>query len=87
MRASGVVPADPVADNAAGMLQTFKAVAMHTLFLQGPDHPLHHAVLLRAVRRDELLLQAVAPDQPCVGPTGEHQAIVRAQQEWLPYAT
>lgn len=65
------------------MLQTFKAVPMHTLFLQGPDHALHYAALLRAVRRDEFLLQAIAPDQPCVGPAGKHQAIIRAQQERL----
>ena len=70
MRAPGVVPADPVADHAVGMLQTFKAVPMQTLFLQGPDHRFHHAALLWPVRRDELLLQAVAPDQSGVSPAG-----------------
>jgi len=69
------------------MLKTFKAVPMHTLFLQGADYTLHHAVLLRAVRCDELLLQAIAPDQSRVSPAGEHQTVVRAQQARLPYAT
>jgi hypothetical protein len=70
LRAPSVVPADPVADHAAGMQQTLKAVPMLTLFLQGPGHRFRHAVLLRAVRRDELLLQAVVPDQSGVGPAG-----------------
>jgi hypothetical protein len=65
------------------MLQTFKAVPMYTLFLQGPDHALHRAVLLGAMRRDKLLLQILAPNQSCVGPAGEDKTVVRAQQEQL----
>ncbi|GGM17412.1 hypothetical protein GCM10011534_44260 [Pseudooceanicola nanhaiensis] len=40
-----------------------KAMAVNALLLEGPDDALDHAVLLGAVRRDELLLQAVASDQ------------------------
>lgn len=45
------------------MLQRFEAVPMHALLLERSDHPLDQAVLLRAVRRDELLVQPVASDQ------------------------
>lgn len=40
------------------------------------DHALDHAVLLRAVRGDELLLQAIAFDQGRVAAAGEHQTVV-----------
>lgn len=76
-----VVELDPAADHAHGVLLGFEAVAVHALLLQRPDHALHHAVLLRAVRGDELLLQAVAAHQPRVRTTGENQAVVRPQQE------
>lgn len=57
-----VVQADPVCDHAAGVLQGFEPVAMHALVFERSDHALDHAVLLRAVGNDELLLQAMAPD-------------------------
>ena len=58
-----VIKAYPVANHATGMLQGFEAVAMCTLLFQRPDHPLDHAILLWAVRRDELLAQPVAAHQ------------------------
>lgn len=60
MRASVVVELDPVANHANGMLRAFKPVPVDALFLQDADDPLDHAVLSRAVRRDELLAQAIA---------------------------
>jgi hypothetical protein len=36
---------------------------MNALLLQRPDHALDHAVLLGAMRRDELLPKAIAADQ------------------------
>ncbi len=45
------------------MLDAFVGVAKRSLLLGRPDEALDHAVLLRAVRRDELLAQAVAPHQ------------------------
>ena len=36
-----------------------------------PDYTLDHAILLRAMRRDELLLQAVASDQGSIAAAGE----------------
>jgi len=63
MRPLVVVKLDPVANDTTGVLQSFKAVTVDTLFLQRTDHPLHQAVLLRGVRGDEFLLQTVAFDQ------------------------
>ena len=58
-----VVELDPVADRAACMCQALEPLAVHALLLQRSDEPLHHAVLLWTVGRDELLAQAVAVDQ------------------------
>ena len=58
-----VIEVDPVTDNSHRVLPGFGAVAMNALLLQGPDQSFDHAVLLRAMRRDELLTQAVAPHE------------------------
>lgn len=71
-----VVPADPICNHPAGMLQGFESVTMHALLLERADHALDHPVLLRAVGRDELLLQAVAFDQGRVAATGKYQAVI-----------
>ena len=71
MWASVVVEADPVADGSRRVLDAVEALAMDALLFQCPDHAFDHAVLLRAVWRDELLLQAVAPDQGGVAAAGE----------------
>lgn len=57
-----VVKANPVTDDPTGVLQSFKPVSVGTLLLEGSNHTLDHPVLLRAVGRDELLLQAIAFD-------------------------
>ena len=62
MRAAVVVEADPVTDDAGRVLDALEAMAMNALLLERADHPLDHAVLLRAVRGDELLLEPVAAD-------------------------
>lgn len=76
VRALVVVETDPVADHATGMPQGLETVAMHTLLLERTDDTLDHAVLLRAVGRDELLLQPIALDQRRVAATGEDQTVV-----------
>ena len=83
MRTPGVVEPDPVTDDPAGMLAGLEAMPVQALFFQRADHALHQAVLLRAVRRNELLLQAVAAYQSRVTATGENQAVIRTQQEGL----
>lgn len=81
MRALVVVEADPVPDGARGVLDAVEALAVDALLLQRPDNALDHAVLLRAVRRDELLLQPVAADQRRIAARCEDQAVVGSQQE------
>ena len=55
MRAFVIVELNPVANYAARMRQAFEAMAMEALLFQGTDQALHHAVLPRAMRGDELL--------------------------------
>lgn len=76
-----VVEADPVCDHAAGVLEGLEPVAVHALVFERSDHAFDHAVLLRAVRGDEFLLQTIALDQRRVAAAGEHQSVVRPQQE------
>ena len=71
-----VVKLDPVANHPTGMLQGLEPLPMGTLLLERSYHPLDHAVLFRRVRRDELLLQAIALHQGRVVATGKHQPIV-----------
>ena len=87
MRPLVVVELDSVANDTAGMLQSLEAVAVDALLLQPANHPLHQAVLLRGVGRDEVLLQPIAFDQRRVTAAGEDQAVVRAQQEGLLHAS
>ena len=76
MRALVVIEANPIPDDTAGVLQGLESVTMNALVLEGSDDPLDHAVLLRAVGRDEFLAQAVALDQGCVASAGEYKAVV-----------
>jgi len=62
MRPAVVIKMDPITDHPAGMLQCFKPLPMDALLFQRPDHSLDHAVLLRAMRRDELLFKPIASD-------------------------
>ena len=62
MRAAVAIKGNPIADDAHRVLDALEAVAMHALLHQRPDEALDHAVLLRAVRSDELLLEPVAAD-------------------------
>ena len=87
MRAAGVVEAYPVTDDTACVLQGLKAMTMRALLLERTDDPLGHAVLLWAMRRDELLAQAIAAYQCGIAARGKNQAVIRAQQERLGYAT
>ncbi len=76
MRPALVVKPNPVTDDSIGMLQGFKPLTMNTLLFQGSDHTLDHPILLRAMRRDELLFEPVASDQGREASAGEDQTIV-----------
>ena len=60
MRPQMIVEGNPATQHTAGMLDGFKAITMYALFFDGADQSFDHAVLLRAMRGNELLLQPVA---------------------------
>lgn len=62
-----------------------EALAMDALFFQRSDQALDQAVLLEAMRRDELLFQTVASNQRSVAPRCEDQPVVGPQQKLLPH--
>lgn len=72
-----VVRAYPVADHATDVLQGFQSVPMGTLLFKRSDDPFHLAILLRAVRRDELLAHAVAANQRRITAIGEKATIIQ----------
>ena len=65
-----VVEAEPLCDDTRGVLLGFEVVTMYTLLFQRPDDPFDHAVLLRAVRGDELLSKPIAAREARVGLRG-----------------
>lgn len=58
-------------------------MSVNSLVLEGADHSLNHAVLLWAVGGDEHLLQTIAAYQRFIATAGEHEPIVRTEQERL----
>jgi hypothetical protein len=83
MRALLVIETDPVTDYTPGVLKVLESLAVNALALRRSDDPLDHAVLLRGVRRDELLMQPIAFDQGRVASTREDQAVVGSHRERL----
>ena len=81
MGPTGVVGADPLSDDTRGVLLGFKAMMMDALLFQRLDDAFDHAVLLRAVRRDELLPKTITTHEARISPRREHQPVVRPQQE------
>lgn len=77
MRASVVVELDPIAQYTHGVLLALNAMTVYALLFEGADDPFNHPVLLRAMRGDERLLQAIAANPPRVIAAGEDQAVVR----------
>ena len=54
------------------MLKALEAMAVNALLLQRANETFDHSVLLGTVRRDELLLQPIAPDEAGVIATGKN---------------
>jgi len=79
MRALVVVPLDPVPNDPPRLLKALERVLPDTLLFQAPKKPFDHAILLRRIRRDELLLQAIVPTGLPKSPTLEDQAVVASQ--------
>jgi len=65
------------------MLQRFKPLPVNTLLLDRSNDSLHQPVLLRAMRRDEFLLQTVTLDQSGVVAACEHQSVVASAETVL----
>ena len=76
MRTPVIVKADPVADDARRVLDALEAVTVGALFFEGADDPLDHAILLRAMRGDELLFQTIAANQSREVSACKNQAVV-----------
>ena len=81
MRPPAVVKLDPVANHATGMLQRLETMAMDALLFQSPDQTFNQAILLRRMRRNELLPQAIAANQGGIAAAGKDQAVVGAQEK------
>lgn len=75
MAALVVVPLAPVPNDPPPPLKGLDRALPDTLLFQAPKEPFDHAVLLRRVRRDELLLQAVLQTRMPKPPTLEDEAI------------
>lgn len=56
-------------------------MSVDALLLEGPNDAFDHAVLLRTVRRNKLLLQAVTSDELSECQTGKNKAIIGTQEE------
>ena len=76
-----VIKLDPIGQYTAGMLERFEAMAVDTLLFDRADHVLDKTILLGAMRRDEFLLQPVAPHERRVAATRKHQSVIGAQEK------
>lgn len=73
---TGGCKAYPVPYDAAGVVDGLEAMPMCALFFQRADHAFDHAVLLRAMRRDEILAQPVASHQRGIAARRADQPVV-----------
>src|SRR5262249_50486155 len=78
-RARDVVPTHPASDCAARLDEAREAVLPDALLLEAPEEPLDHAVLLRRVRRDEFLTEAIVLARCPEAPALEDESVVAAQ--------
>ena len=81
MGSAGIVEVDPVSDYSGCVLKAFEAMPVDAFLFECPDYAFDHSVLLRAVRGDELLFQAIASNKTGVIAARKNQAIVRSKQE------
>lgn len=68
MRPTVIVEAASLFDDSRGVLLGLAAMTMHALLFQLPDNAVDHAVLLRAMRRDELLPKSITAHEARIGP-------------------
>jgi hypothetical protein len=75
-----VAERDPVTDCVHHTPDAVEALAKGATLLKRSDHALDHAILLRAVRRDELMLEAAAANQGRMFSAGEDQLVIGLRQ-------
>src|SRR5215467_6307295 len=76
-----VVLVDPARDHAEGMVSIAESVQPNALALERSEEALDHAVLLRTIGSDVLLLQAVATDDRDKRLCSKDEPVVRAQNQ------
>ena len=73
-----VVPVDPVSNDPPRLLKRLEPVLSDTLVFQTAKEPLNQPILLRRIRRDELLLQPIVSTGLAKSPTLENQPVIAA---------
>ena len=76
MRALGIVTIQPRGDDPKGVVAIGEAMQPEALFLQRLEEAFDHPVLLRAVRGNVLLVEAVTPRDRDEHLRPEHEAVV-----------
>src|SRR5688500_5232419 len=79
MRSAFVVPSQPGSDPLPRFLKRLELMLPDALFFETPKESFDDAILLRRVRRDELLLQPIVPIGLPEPTTLKDQAVVTAQ--------
>jgi len=79
MRPLVVVPLHPRLNDASRRLKGLERVLPDTLLFQAPKKPFDHSILLRRIRRDELLLPAIVTTGLSRAPTLKDQAVIASQ--------
>src|SRR5262245_15317221 len=81
VRTLRVVFLEPGCDHEERLVAAREAVMPETFLLQGPEESLDHPVLLRRVRRNVLLVEAIAPHDVHEDLRAEHEPVIGAQRE------
>ena len=81
MRTSVVVVIDPATDGGDGLIGRREAMLPYAFAFERFVVGFHNTVLLRCVRMDELLAEAVGPEKPPVESRSENEAIVAAHDD------
>ncbi len=76
----GFVKVDPLSDDTGGLLLRVDPMTVQALLFKSSDNRFNRTILLRTVRRDELLTNAVAGHHPRVRSRRDNQPVVRPQE-------
>ena len=76
-----IVEVDSVSNRSCCMLKAFEAMPMDALLFQRTNDAFDRPVLLRTVRRNELLFKTITSDELSECQTGKNKAIIGPQQK------